>query len=332
MEMETKFAPRALEARAAIPTMLANRIERFGGPEVIELREVPRPVPGAGQLLVHVKAAGVGPWDSWIRTGRSRLIGPADLPLTPGSDIAGVVAAVGAGVSMVEVGDEIYGVTNPQFIGACAEFALVSAAMIAKKPASLSFVDAASLPVCAVTAWQMLFDHARLAPGQTVVVLGGAGNVGALVVQLAHSRGLRVIATGAPSEAWRLHGNGADRVVDARVQGFELGLGVVDAVIDTVGGDLQRRVLPAVRAGGAFVSAVSQPDDGWPRQADVRVVYFIVDVTTQRLACIAGLANQGTIVPFVGTVLRMRDAGLAHEMLEGSLPHPPGKIVLSNDD
>ena len=171
----------------------ACRVHRFGPPDVITLEDFPPPAPGAGEVLVRVKAAGVGPWDAWIRAGKSAL--PQPLPLTLGSDLAGVVEAVGPGVANVAPGDAVFGVTNPHFIGSYADYALAAAGMIAKKPAALGDVDAASVPVVAVTAWQALFDQAQVMRGQTVLVHGGAGNVGAYVVQLAHRAGLRVIAT-----------------------------------------------------------------------------------------------------------------------------------------
>src|SRR3954447_13680148 len=161
--------------------MKAARIHRFGSPDMIVVEDIPRPAPAAGDGLVRVAAAGVGPWEALIREGKSKLSPP--LPLTLGSDLSGVVEAVGAGVGDFKNGDEIYGVTNPQFVGAQAEYAVASATMIARKPQRLSMVDAASVPVVAVTAWQMLFEHARPAAGQVVMVLGAAGNVGAHAVQ-----------------------------------------------------------------------------------------------------------------------------------------------------
>ena len=140
--------------------MLAWRVHQFGPPEAMILERIPRPDPGPGEVLVDVHAAGVGPWDGWIRAGKSAL--PQPLPLTLGSDLSGTVAAVGSGISELAIGDQVFGVTNTQFLGAYAEYAVASAGMLAKKPASLSYVEAASVPVVAVTAWQGLFDHARL--------------------------------------------------------------------------------------------------------------------------------------------------------------------------
>src|ERR1700722_13439678 len=153
--------------------MKAARIHRFGAPDVVVVEEVPRPAPAAGELLVRVAAAGVGPWDALIREGKSKVSPPP--PLTLGSDLSGVIEAVGAGVAGFEVGDQVYGVTNSQFCGAYAEYALASAAMIAGKPQRLSHIEAASVPVVAVTAWQMLFDYAQVAAGQRILILGAAG-------------------------------------------------------------------------------------------------------------------------------------------------------------
>jgi NADPH:quinone reductase-like Zn-dependent oxidoreductase len=158
-------------------TMMARRVHEFGPPEVMKFERMPRPQPGPGEVLIKVEAAGVGSWDGWIRAGKSAL--PQPLPLTLGSDLSGEIVNVGSGVSELRFGDQVYGVTNPQFIGAYAEYALASAEMISNKPASLTHVEAASVPVVSVTAWQALFDHAQLKAGQTVVIHGAVGNVGA---------------------------------------------------------------------------------------------------------------------------------------------------------
>jgi NADPH:quinone reductase-like Zn-dependent oxidoreductase len=179
-------------------SMMAWRVHEFGPPNVMRFERIPRPNPSPGEVFIKVEAAGVGPWDGWIRGGKSAL--PQPLPLTLGSDLSGQVVAVGPGVSDLHVGDQIYGVTNPQFIGAYAEYALATAAMVSRKPTSLTYIEAASVPVIAVTAWQALFDQAHLKAGQSVVIHGAAGNVGAYAVQLAHRAGVRIIATAATDD------------------------------------------------------------------------------------------------------------------------------------
>lgn len=176
--------------RATI-TMKAVRIETFGGIERMEYADMPRPTPGPGQVLVRVAAAGVGPWDARVREGRSALSQP--LPLVLGSDISGTVAELGPGVAGLRPGDVVFGVTNARFTGGYAEYALAEAAMLARKPPQLNHPQAASMPVVATVARQMLFDHARIAAGQLVLVLGGAGNVGGYAVQFAHAVGAEVI-------------------------------------------------------------------------------------------------------------------------------------------
>ena len=172
--------------------MKAARIHRFGPPEVIVVEDVPRPNPATREVLVRNTAAGVGPWDGLIREGKSKV---SPLPtLTLGSDLSGVVEEVGPEVAEFSKGDEIYGVTNPQFCGANAEYALAFANMIAPKPQRLNHLEAASVPVVAVTAWQMLFDYADAKANQTVIILGAAGNVGSYAVQFAANAGLHVIA------------------------------------------------------------------------------------------------------------------------------------------
>ena len=306
--------------------MLANRIHGFGGPEVIEFEEVSRPVPASGEVLVRVKSAGVGPWDSLIRRGGSAL--GHSLPLTLGSDLSGIIESVGPDVDSFEVGDDVYGVTNSLFVGAYAEFAIASASKIAAKPRGLSFAEAASVPVIAITAYQMLFEHAQLKSGHTVLILGATGNVGAFATQLASSHGATVIGATPPSERKRALELGASHVVETGDGGFRQWAGKVDAVIDTVGGDLQLDALPTLKPGGIFVSAVAQPTPSLLKEAAVRGVFFYVDVRTADLARVAGALEQGALKTQVGEILNLRQAWTAHEMLDGLVPRPRGKIVL----
>jgi NADPH:quinone reductase-like Zn-dependent oxidoreductase len=304
----------------------AGRVHRFGGPEVITLEHLAPATPGAGELLVRVKAAGVGPWDAWIRAGQSAVA--QTLPLTLGSDIAGVVEAIGHAVTGFAPGDAVFGVTNPHFTGGYADYAIASAAMLGKKPPTLSHIDAASVPVVAVTAWQALFDQARLTHGQSVLIHGAAGNVGAFAVQLAHRAGLHVHATSSSRDFDYVRSLGADTVLDGRTARFEQIVPPVNAVIDLVGGEMQGRSFAVLRPGGALISAVAPPDQHEAAAHGVRAAFFLVEVTTERLARIAAMIEAGTLVASVGTVLPLADARVAHEMLDGTRPHPRGKIVL----
>jgi NADPH:quinone reductase-like Zn-dependent oxidoreductase len=308
-------------------SMMAWRLHEFGPPDVMRFERIPRPNPGPGEVLIKVEAAGVGPWDGWIRAGKSAL--PQPLPLTPGSDLSGEIVAVGPGVSDLGIGNEVYGVTNPQFVGAYAEYALATAAMISRKPTSLTYIEAASVPVIAVTAWQALFDQAQLKAGQTVVIHGAAGNVGAYAVQLARRAGVRIIATSATDDIPFVRDLGANEVIDFKTQRFEQEVREVDDVIDLVGGATQTDSFQVLRRGGKLISAVSRPDRLVAESHGVEAAFFLVNVTKQYLAEIADLIDAGTLKTHVGTVLPLSDAREAHFMLEGLRPRPKGKIVLA---
>ena len=306
--------------------MKAERVLQFGSPNVIINDDLPRPTPAAGQLLVRVKAAGVGPWDALVREGKSGLHQP--LPLILGSELSGIVEAIGADVSGFKAGDEVYGATNEQFTGAYAEYALPAAGMIAQKPRTLNFIEAASAPVVTVTAWQMLFDYAHVTAGQTVLIHGAAGNVGAYAVQLAKQAGLHVVATAGSADLDYIRGLGAERVVDYQTERFEESVAGVDVVLDTFGGDTQQGSLRVLKPGGILVSVVSPVPETTQKRYGVRAAFFYVDVTTARLNQITELFDSGKLVTDVGTVLPLEEARIAHEMLGGA-PHKRGKIVLS---
>ena len=303
--------------------MKAVRIHRFGGPEVVVIEDVPVPTPGEQEVLVRVAAAGVAPWDALIREGLSKV--SPQPPLTLGSDLSGVIEAVGKGVSGFAAGDEIYGVTNPQFCGAQAEYAVAAAEMIALKPPLLDFAEAASAPVIAVTAWQMLFEYAQAKRGETVMILGAAGNVGAYATQMAIDAGASVLAVAKAKDEPLLLSLGAQSIVNASTPQLEKHLPQVDAILDCVGGSLLELCLPALKPGGKLVTVVStQP---LPHRADVQPIFFYAEVTEARLHTLTTLFEEGRIAPRVGSIIPLDDACTAHQMLAGA-PHKPGKIVL----
>jgi NADPH:quinone reductase-like Zn-dependent oxidoreductase len=311
-----------LVAERLVGRMKAGRIHYFGPPNVIAIDEIPCPTPKEGELVVRVAAAGVGPWDALIREGKSVV--QVSLPVILGADLAGIVESVGRGVTQFKPGDEVFGVTNKQFCGAYAEYAVASAQMVAARPRSLSFVEAASVPVVAVTAYQMLFDYAQVKAGQAVLIHGAAGNVGAYAVQLAKQAELRVFATAGPADVDYVRGLGAEMVVNYKNTKFEDAVPPVDAVLDTVGGETQRRSFSALKPGGILVSVISPA----PQPAGFRAAFFVVDVTATRLRKLAGLLDSRKLSVEVGSVLPLEEARRAHEMLAGA-PHKRGKIVLT---
>jgi len=291
------------------------------------LEDVARPIPGSDEVLVRVEGAGVGPWDSLVRSGQSGL--GQSLPLTLGSDLSGTVVEVGPRVSAFVSGDLVYGLTNAEFTGGYAQFAVAKAAMLALKPLRSTFIEAAAVPVIAVTAWQMLFDLAKVVPDQKVLVTGAAGSVGSLVLQFARWHRARAIAVISSDDDERVRSLGAEEVIDLRHRSLDSLRERIDVVIDTAGGEKQREAAQALKPGGVLVSSVSPPDQDLMKQLRVRGQFFIVDVTTSHLDRIARMLDEGQIAAHVGTVLALDEARIAHEMMAGERPYSRGKIVLN---
>ena len=193
-------------------------------------------------------------------------------------------------------------------------------------------LEAAAIPVVAVTAWQALFEHARVSRGDTIVVHGAAGSVGSFVVQLAHNAGVRVIATASGRDLGYVRECGANEAIDMAAQCFEDTVRDADAVIDLVGGEVQTRSFAVLRSGGVLVSAVSPPDQALAERQGVRALFFLVDVRTERLVELASMIENGSLRTAIGTVLPLAAARAAHEMLEGRRAKPRGKIVLRVTD
>ncbi len=299
--------------------MKAARIHSFGPPDVVVVEEVPVPSPGPGEILVRVMAAGVAPWDALIREGKSKV--SPQPPLTLGSDLSGVVEKVGPGITNFAPADEVYGVTNPQFCGAQAEFAVAMAGMVDRKTQSLSHVEAASAPVIAVAAWQMLFQFAQAMRGQTVMIVGAAGNVGAYAVQMALDAGINVIAIARADDEGLLRSLGVKSIIDSSKPAFERDLPPVDAILDTVGGSTFQRCIAALRPRGKLVTLVSR------QSLPAGATFFYAEVTAARLQTLTPLFDAGRITTRVGSILPLSEARQAQAMLAGA-PHKPGKIVL----
>lgn len=308
--------------------MKAIRVEQFGDPDVLRFQDAPRPSPAEGEVLVRVLAAGVGPWDAWVRAGQSMV--SQTLPLTPGADIAGVIEDLGAGVSELTRGEAVFGATNGQFTGAYAEYAIASAAMVAPKPPQVAFLEAAAVPVVGCTAWEMVFEYGRVDTSKRVLIHGGAGNVGALAVQLARSHAREVVATALPGEVASVRALGVQHVIDVQATRFEDVVGDIDVVLDTVGGETQTRSYAVLRPGGVLVSSAARPDESLAARYRVTATFFLVAVRTATLTAIGRLMAAGELQVRVGEVVPLAEARRAHQMLAGA-PHRAGKIVLSVD-
>lgn len=303
-------------------TMKAVRVERFGGPENIKLETIPKPEPGNGQMLVRVEATGINPIDWKLREGMFRNL---PVPFTPGGDFAGVVEAIGSGVVEFEVGDEVFGCL-PGSVGAEAEYALVPPTHSARKPKHLSFIEAASVPLAAMTAWQGLFEYGSLKENQTVLILGASGGVGSFAVQLARSAGARVIGTAASENADRVRSYGAHRVVDYKKERFEDVVKDADLCLDLIGGEFQQRALSAVKSGGRLISTVRSPDQDVARSKGIHALMFVMKPNAEHLRRLAELIDQGDLRVQVAKILPLEQAAEAEELNRNQ--RIDGKIVL----
>ncbi|MEU6211215.1 NADP-dependent oxidoreductase [Streptomyces sp. JL4002] len=305
--------------------MRAIVVNEWGGPENLVEREIDRPEPGLGEVLVRVHAAGVNPVD-WKTRASGALIAWGETPIV-GWDVSGTVEAVGPGVTLHAPGDEVYGMPLfPRQAGGYAEYVVAPARHLARKPASLDHVQAAALPLAALTAWQALVDTAGVTAGQRVLVHAAAGGVGHLAVQIAKARGAYVIGTASAAKHEVLRGLGADELIDYRSVDFTEAVADVDVVLDSLGGDTAERSLKVLKPGGHLVS-LPGPDDV-PAGADaVKASWVLVDPDLKGLEAIADLADRGLLKPLVETVLPLADAARAHEI--GEQGRTTGKIVLT---
>ncbi len=307
------------------PTMQAVRMHAFGGPEVLTLESVPTPIPGPGEVLVKVRAAAVNPVDWKIREGKFR--DPSlKLPMTLGFDVAGVVEAVGEGVERVRAGDRVYSYLSLKRGGGYAEYVAIDERDVALKPFTLDDVEAAGVPLAALTAWQALFDHADLKAGQTVLIHGAAGGVGTFAVQFAKAKGATVIGTASEKNHAYLRELGADRVIDYNSERFEEVVSDVDVVLDSIGGDTQARSFGVLKAGGVIVSIVGPVSPQKAAEFGVRAKSMLVQPSAAQLAEIGSLIDQGKVKSVVSHVMPLADVAQAHEQSQSG--HTRGKIVL----
>jgi NADPH:quinone reductase-like Zn-dependent oxidoreductase len=308
-------------------TMKAAGITAHGGLDKLAYEAVPRPQPGAGEVLVRVHAAAITPTEfSWSGTWKTRAGADRRFPIIPGHELAGVVVALGPEVTDLAVGDAVYGFNDWDRQGAQAEYCLARPAQLAPKPHSLDFVQAAEVPISALTAWQALFDHARLAAEQRVLVHGATGGVGAFAVQLAHRAGAHVIATASTHNLDFARELGADEAVDYTTTRVEVVVRDVDVVLDTVGGETQVRSWGVLKPGGMLVSVVAAPSQEQVAAHGVRGAFFVVEPDRGQLVELGWLIDTEQLRPVVEAVYPLEQAREAYARAQGG--HMRGKIVL----
>jgi NADPH:quinone reductase-like Zn-dependent oxidoreductase len=316
----------------------------------MELVELPRPEPGPGELLVRVRAAGVNPLDHKIRDGAVRVLLHFSFPLILGTDLAGDVEAIGPGVTRFVVGDAVYSRLDSDRIGAFAEYALVRESAAARKPARLDYVQAASLPLVGLTAWQALIEIARLEAGQKVLIHAGSGGVGTFAIQLAKHLGAQVATTVGARNHSLVQSLGADVAIDYRTSRFEAVVRDQDVVLDTQGGDTLLRSFEVVRPGGVVVTLGGRPDgkfarawglslplvwllgflnrkvDRLARERGVHFEFLFMRASGEQLERIGGLVDQGVIRPVLDTTFPLEGAAEAISYVESG--RAVGKVVI----
>ncbi|RKN76725.1 NADP-dependent oxidoreductase [Streptomyces klenkii] len=312
--------------------MHAIRQETAGGPEVLQLVETDRPVPGPTEILVRVRAAGVNPVD-WKTRARGHYHTGDIPPFGLGFDVSGVVEAVGDGVTLYAPGDEVYGMPRfPHPAGAYAEYVAAPTRHFAPKPQGLDHVQAAALPLAALTAWQAVVDTARVTEGQRVLIHAAAGGVGHLAVQIAKARGAYVIGTASAGKHDFLRGLGADELIDYRDQDFAEELEDLDVVVESISGDYPARSLRTLRPGGTLVSLLplEEPVLAEARERGIRAVRMLVEPDIAGLQGISELVESGRLRTEIAAVLPLAEAAKAHEL--GETGRTTGKIVLTVGD
>jgi len=305
-------------------TMRAVRFHEYGGAEMLVLEHVRIPSPHHDQVLIRMKAAGVNPADWKLRSGRMKEIRPVPLPWIVGLDGSGVVQAVGPGVTGFKPGDPVFGPIRNSY----ADYAVASTAEVVEKPSTLTFEEAAAVPVGALTAWQMVCD-AGLKAGQRVLVQGGAGGVGLFVVQFARLKDATPYATASRSNLSYLQSIGVKVPIDYSVPGFEEKLRDIDVIFDTVGGDALARLWEVIKPGGTLVTIAATPSEKEAARHNVHAIRS-GRAGPGELPAIASLLSDSRVKPEIEAIYPLEQAQAAHRQSETG--HGRGRIVLKIAD
>ena len=308
--------------------MQALILKAYGKSGALVLAEVARPVAGPGEILVQVHAAGLNPIDNAIPKGDFKPLLKFALPAVMGSDLAGVVVDTGAGVSRFKVGDAVFASVFDTGRGSLAEFVAVSEHAAAHKPANLDFVQAASIPMVGLTAWQSFHEHARLLPGQKVFIPAGSGGIGSFAIQLAKQMGARVATTTSTANVALVRSLGADEVIDYKQQDFTQVLSGYDVVLGTVRGDGLEQALKIVRPGSHVVSLIGPPTADFARQRGMNVVFRVVmGLLSRKIRRMASQRGADYSFMFVrpdgaqlGQIGKLLEAGAIHPVIDQVYP------------
>jgi alcohol dehydrogenase len=306
--------------------MKAVQITDYGA-KVQVVDGVEKPDLELDRVLVDVNAAALNPFDVKLSEGFYGDGLSIELPAIPGGDVAGIVAELGADVTGFNVGDAVYGSANAAGgHGSLAEFTVVKASQLYKKPANTDFAQAAALPLVAVSAYQAIVDHMNLQADQKILVHGGAGGIGSIAIQIAKHVGAYVATTTAAKDTEFVNNLGADEVIDYKSQDFSQIIRDYDAVFDTVGGETNLKSYKVVKAGGSFVSMLEAPNAELVKKNSINYVQQASQTTSERLAKITELVEAGVLEVHIDKLFSLDDAAIAFEHLKSG--HPRGKVVI----
>jgi NADPH:quinone reductase-like Zn-dependent oxidoreductase len=310
--------------------MKAIRLHREGGPEQLVYEDAPEPKLGPADALIRVHATGITPAElTWPDTYK-HCDGSERLPTIPGHEVSGVVESVADSIGDVLIGEEVYALTSFCRDGAAAQYVAVHAADLAPRPKTLDAVQAAAVPLSALTVWQAFFDHAQLTPGQRVLIHGAGGGVGSFAVQIARWHGAYIVATASVENHDFLLGLGVNEVIDYKRVRFELAVGDIDVVLDTIGGETRERSWHVLKPGGLLVSLPEPIPEGEAAahgNGGRRGLFFVVQPNRQQLGNIATLIDSGAVRPIVAATIPLAKARQAFE--RGAAGHTRGKLVLA---
>jgi len=303
--------------------MKAMRVNNWGLP--VELEDIPQPKPGNDEVLVKVHAASINPFDSFVHAGYMQ--GMMSTPITLGTDFAGEVVEVGPDVKHVKPGDAVYGLVPLRAAGSFAEYVVAKANEVTHKPKSLSYVEAAGVPLASLAAYQSLFDLGQAQKGDRILVIGAGGAVGGCAIQLAKELGATVYAVDVPEKAGFIRELGPDRFIDAKAERYEDVAGTVDLVLDFVGGENLARSLALLKSGGRYVtSMILQGPQDEAEKRGVRVVGLGTQARVDHLDDLARRIDAKQLKIFIHRTFPLHEAQAAIEYRMASTN--PGKIVL----
>lgn len=305
--------------------MHAIRIHKFGGPEVLQDEVLPTPKPEGQEILVRVAAASVNPVDYKIREGKFPKVGDDALPIILGRDLSGEIEALGPNVSGVSKGQAVIALLGYDR-GAYAQHVVLKPVEWALKPANISHIEAAAVPLAALTAWQGMIDHGKLQNGQRVLIYGGAGGVGHFAIQIAKAKGAWVATTCSKDDFDFVRNLGADQAIDYKNEKFEERVSDIDLVYDLIGGETQERSFQVLKRGGALISTLQEPDKAKALYKNLTIAHYMAKPDTNELTQIVALIEAGKIKPAIHATYKLSDAAKAEQALASE--HVRGKIVL----